>query len=329
MKKKSKKALTLTALGTAAAYLGICGLLQYEIFERDATLPTKIYEGATGKSKRQKKKVDPNAPKKQPDPRSEWMKTQDFRYYDITNERGQILQGFFLPSATPSNRYVLGSHGYRSRGRGEFRFITKFYHEHGFNVLLVDHSAHGVSEGGNISFGFHESRDLRQWIDFMNETFGNDIEIMLHGVSMGSASVLLLSAMDLPENVRFAVADCSFTSVKDQFAAVLKKSHIPSKALINTVSGINKLKHGFSLDDVSPLKAVRNAKIPIFFAHGLSDGFIPYSMGQELYDNCVTDKDLLLVEHAGHTQSYQKNSEAYEAKILEYADKYMRSETNA
>lgn len=316
-----KKTIAIGAASAAAVHMGISYLTYREIFARNANIPRFINEAS---KKKAKKKNPASAGKK--DERVEWMHAQQFTEYSLKNERGQMLKAFYLEAAEKTDRFVLCSHGYRNQGKGEFRFITKFYHDNGFNVLLVDHVAEGDSEGKLISFGHHESVDLKLWLQFLIDRFGEDIEILLHGVSMGSATVLMLAGNEeIPENVKFIVSDCGFSNLHRLFETVLKVPKAVSMPLMRTVDLYHKAAAGFSYYDVSPVDAVKNIKIPVLFIHGIADGFIPCEMAKEMYDVCPTDKDLLLVEHAGHIQSYRKNSEDYEKKILEFTQKYMNS----
>lgn len=308
-----KTALAITAAAGAAAHIGFSCLTFYEVFGRNASLPGMINE------KQKKIKGDGNV-----DPRVKWMHAQKFKEYFLTNEKGIKLCGYYLPSETPSNKFVLCAHGYRSRGSGEFRFVSKFYHENGFNIFLVDHRASGDSEGNTITFGKYESEDLLRWSNFLIEEFGDEIEIMLHGISMGAATTLLLCGNDkLSDKVKFAVADCSYASVVGQFTDVLKSAKVPSTLLINTVDVINRVVNGFSFRSVKPVDAVKNAQVPILFIHGTKDGFVPVKNVFKLYDACSSEKDMLLVTGAGHSASYRKNTPSYEAKVLEFTKKYM------
>ena len=67
----------------------------------------------------------------------------------------------------------------------------------------------------------------------------------------------------------------------------------------------------------------------MLFIHGTKDDFVPTYMVHELYDACSTDKDLLLVEGAGHAESYPTDSAAYEAKVKSFIDKYIAVESKA
>ena len=42
---------------------------------------------------------------------------------------------------------------------------------------------------------------------------GEDAEIVLHGLSMGAATVLMVSGERLPEQVKAIIEDCGYTSV--------------------------------------------------------------------------------------------------------------------
>ena len=42
-------------------------------------------------------------------------------------------------------------------------------------------------------------------------------QVVLHGVSMGAATVMMTTGEQLPENVRAAVEDCGYTDVWEEF----------------------------------------------------------------------------------------------------------------
>lgn len=314
---KLKKILGGAAIASAAAFSALSVFAFHEIFSKNAKLPGMIND-------KEKSKVKQKNPQKKEDPRVKWMHEQEFTPYQIKNDRGETLCGFFLKADTDSDKYVLCSHGYRSRGKGEFRFISKFYHDIGYNIFLVDHIASGDSEGKYISFGYNEHRDLRLWVDFLLDTFGKDINIAIHGISMGCATVMMLAGnYKLPGNVKFIVADCGYTNAKEQFERVLKSANVPPQPLLGSVGLVNKLIQGFSLEEAGPYSSIKNVTLPVLFVHGKDDGFVPMELTLKMYDACESEKELLLVEKAGHAQSYQKGTAAYEEKIIKFTEKYI------
>lgn len=314
--------LLKTVFGAASAFAGISYLTFYEVMGRDA-------KGMDFASKIFNKKSEGNGPKlpdEKTDDRIIWFKQQKFEEYKLLNSRNQTLRGYLLKADKPSNVYVFCSHGYRCNGKREFRFMSKYYHDKGYNLFYVDHQSAGLSEGKYIGFGYYEYQDAIAWLNFLNMNFGNDIQIILHGVSMGSATVMMMSGADsLPQNVKFTVADCGYTSAWCQFEHNIEFLGKAEYALLYGADFFNKLISGYHFKDADPLSAVKKAKVPMLFVHGTADDFVPTFMGKELYDACTAEyKDILLVEGAGHAQSYMVDSDAYNMKLDEFTTKYIK-----
>ena len=256
-----------------------------------------------------------------------WLNGYGFEKYSMVNDRGQKLQGYLMRPAKESKIYVFGAHGYRSDGKGEWCHYAKHYVEDlGYNIFFVDHQAAGESDGRYIGFSSYESKDCLKWLDFMNETFGDDIQIILHGISMGSATVMLITGSGkLPSNVKFTIADCGFTSAYDEFSTKLKMLHMP-KLSLDLINVINKKKAGYDLHaDTNALAAVAKAEIPMLFIHGDKDDFVPTYMVYQLHYACSSEyKDILIVPGADHAQSYRFGKELYEAKVDEFIERFIK-----
>ena len=316
MKKKNS-----LVIKTACATAGVVGAVGFTLFRQIMHRDAKLAE-TFGKiiNKQSEPAVVPER-----DERQLWFDKQALDEFEIVNAKGFKLKGWLLPADEPSDVYVFGSHGYRSSGMGEFDRMAKFYHDKGWNVFLVDHQAAGMSEGKYIGFGYHEYRDCLQWLDFMNNHFGNNIQIVLHGVSMGSATVMLMAGSGrLPSNVKFVVADCGYTSAYNQFVHNAKGMHVPSFPIIDVANFFNRVISGYDFKDASPIDAVKNVSVPMIFIHGANDDFVPTHMVNELFEACSSGhKELLIVEGAAHAESYPTDSESYEKLINSYAEKYI------
>ncbi len=81
-------------------------------------------------------------------------------------------------------------HGYRSFGLYDIGPKAKLLRDAGYNLLIVDNRAHGMSEGKYIGFGNPDSYDIMKWCEFIKDRFGDNVEILLAGLSMGAATVL-------------------------------------------------------------------------------------------------------------------------------------------
>ena len=315
----NKKAFAAGLAAGAAVYAGIGMLVSYELTAKDAKLPKYVIGGFN--------KVHNIPSEEKKDDRVEWFRANPREEFTRVNDRGQTLHAFYMPTDKPSDKYIICAHGYRSCGQGEFRFAGKFFHDNGYNVIFVDHQAAGVSDGKFISFGKYESKDFVDWINYFVDKFGKDIQIALYGISMGSATVMMSSCKaQLPENVKFIVADCGYTSVEELFTIALKSiAHIPAaKPIMLPVDFFSGILGKWKFNEAMPIEAVKGAKAPILFIHGEDDPLVPPFMCDKLYGACCTEKDILFVPDAGHAESYQKNSAMYEEKFLEFAAKYIK-----
>lgn len=228
----------------------------------------------------------------------------------ITSHDGLKLHGRYFHNGDgyPIEIFV---HGYRSSGYRDGSGSIELGPDFGFNLIVIDQRGGGMSEGNVISFGIKEKYDILSWIDYVRERFGDDQKIILAGVSMGASTVMLASALDLPENVRCITADCGYSDQKEIIAKIAGEMKFPPKLVMPLLRLGARLYGGFDLYDETPLEAVKRAKVPIFFAHGEKDGFVPCKMCYELYDACASDKVLFIAEGAAHGLSFIEKKKEY------------------
>lgn len=233
-----------------------------------------------------------------------------------TSFDGLKLHATYLPAIkneTGKKRVVICFHGYTSKGMADFTGLTDYYFRHGYAMLHPDARAHGASEGKYIGFGCLDRKDALGWIDWVIQNCGEDVEILLHGISMGGATVLMASALELPSQVKGIISDCGFTSPKEVFTHVLHSMyHLPAFPIIPLANLVNKKLAGYGMDECNAKREVAKAKVPTLFIHGSKDTFVPARMCDELYDCCAAPKKKLIVEGAAHGESYFKDMQVYE-----------------
>lgn len=231
---------------------------------------------------------------------------------------GLKLHATYFPGQD-SKKLVICFHGYTSQGMSDYIGLSDYYLKHGFGMLLVDERAHGKSEGEYIGFGNKDRLDALVWINWVIKTCGEDVQILLHGNSMGGATVLMASGLLLPKQVKGIISDCGFTSPKAVFTHVLHTMyHLPAFPMIQIADYMNKKKAGYGLDECNAAREVKKAKVPILLIHGSGDTFVPCRMCDEIYDNCASPKKKLIVEGAAHAESYYKDRNAYEAALNDF-----------
>ena len=164
---------------------------------------------------------------------------------------------------------------------------------------------------------------------YVVERLGEDCGLMLHGISMGAATVLMSTGLELPEQVKAAVSDCAFTSAWEVFSHVLRSMyHMPAFPVLQIADRMARSEAGYGLDECNARKEVMKARIPILFIHGDRDTFVPCSMVHELYGACASPKELLVIPGASHAEAYYKDTDRYEHAIEELIARVFGKEEN-
>jgi uncharacterized protein len=256
---------------------------------------------------------------------TDWFNKLTYEEVSIISEDGLKLKGYYLKAKIPTAKTVILAHGYSSQGTFMGPYAQLYNEKFGYNVLLPDDRGHGNSEGNYTGFGWLDRKDYLKWIDFVINKLGPDSQIVLHGVSMGGATVLMTSGEQLPENVKAIVSDCAYTSVKDELEYQLKVMYnLPAFPILNTTSILTKLRAGYFLGEASALEQVKKSKTPTLFIHGAVDKFVPLYMVNQLYEACNSEKELLVVPNAGHGAAYNTDPEGYKNKVKEFISKYVK-----
>ena len=234
---------------------------------------------------------------------TKWINLQSFTEHEIISNDGTKLYGRFYRNGD-SKITILMMHGFRSNPIHDFSCAFKFYYDKGFNLLVPDQRAHGKSGGKYITYGTKERFDAKAWLEFAN-TLVEGGELYATGVSMGASTVLMAAELDLPENVKGIIADCGFTSPAEIIKKVMKQDmKVPLFPLYYTTRAMSKVIAGFDFEECNAALAVKDCKIPILFLHGKNDSFVPFSMGEEIYNSAGGKKHAVWVEGADHGCSF-------------------------
>lgn len=258
----------------------------------------------------------------------------------VYGERNTKLAGYFVkatltnPDDAVKNYVAVLVHGYTDSAAG-MAYLAEEYLSRGVSVLAVDCRAHGNSEGNVITMGYTDAHDISVWLKWLSEKFSGNVKIILHGVSMGAASVMQAIALEslqpLVGNFSLVVADCGFSSMTDQLTeqiglvigeGTVKK--IAAHIMITGMSFLNFLMCGFffrSNSAKTALKKRRNiafSQVPILFFHGENDALVPHSMMLTLEKSSGgVNAIFVTVPDAPHIGSYFYAPERYMSAIFD------------
>lgn len=214
-----------------------------------------------------------------------------------------------------TEKWVLIVHSYRSH-KSAMSPYERHYHENGYNTLCVDNRAHGQSEGDYIGMGYLDQFDIKSWVEYILAE-NPDAEIVLHGLSMGGASCMIYSGRDdVPKNVVAIINDSGYVSADSYLSWKLKQTFgLPSFPIIPIANVATRISAGYWLSDASAIKAVKKSLIPTLFIHCDNDMTVPVGDAYKLYDAANCEKDILIINNAGHGEGIAKDPEAYWEKV--------------
>lgn len=253
----------------------------------------------------------------------EWYYSQNFIDVSITSFDQLILKGLLLEAKEPTDKVIIAFHGYHSTPMKQYKHFLRFFHELGYNILLPSQRSHADSEGTYIGFGWLERLDALKWISFIKDYYNKDLQIALHGISMGGATVMCASGEDLPKDVKCIIEDCGYTDLYSQLKHVSKNDNKYLRPFLLSGSLISQFITGYSFFKVSPIHQVRKTHIPILFIHGSEDNFVPTHMVYKLFKECSSRKELLIVRGAGHAKCYDTDKKLYEYRVSKFLSQYI------
>lgn len=255
---------------------------------------------------------------------SDAMYSRPYEGVHVTSFDGLDLFGRYYHVSSDVKIIELQCHGYKGSCFIDFCGGNKMMTELGWNMLSIDERSHGKSEGKAITFGINERRDVLTWINYINERFGDDMQIILSGVSMGAATVLMATDLELPKNVVGIVADCPYSSPKEIICKVGKDMGFPPTLMYPFVKLGAKLFGGFDLDESRATDAVAKTNIPILLIHGEDDGFVPCDMSRKIKEANEERIELHTFPGADHGTSYMVDMPRYTEVCLKFFERVLR-----
>lgn len=246
-----------------------------------------------------------------------WLMEHKAQDVYIESQDGLKLHGLWVPVADAKGTILL-AHGYRSTILVDFGLVLDVYHDMKLNLLIPDQRCHGKSEGKYITFGVKESDDMRRWLEFHQQQLGGG-QVVISGLSMGASTMMYLADQPLGEHVKAMIVDCGFTSP----VAILSKvysavTHLPAIPSIWATDLFARVFAGFSIYEKDSRITLKQSRLPVMMVHGTDDDFVPCYMTRQGYEVCASQKELFLVEGAGHGTSFLKEPEKYKKLVRDF-----------
>lgn len=258
--------------------------------------------------------------------------------YDNINLKSYFLKNDTVPE---NHNYAILVHGYRASPRSMSDIGHEYYTKLNYNVLFPANRGHDLTKEANpnvnISMGWLDHYDIIDWAKWI-VNYDPQANIILHGVSMGGATVMMVSGEDLSQtHINAIVEDCGYTSVGEQFAYVARTDvKIPTWPILQGLNHYVKKNQGWDIFKDTALKQLSKATVPMFFIHGDADNFVPYYMLKQNIDaylsaneNNKNHFEFLTYKNTGHAMSaltgYNNPEQDYFQNVFNFVTKYNKS----
>lgn len=196
------------------------------------------------------------------------------------------------------------------------------YSAAGWNVLVIDGRAHGLSDGRLNYLGLREYSDVIAWANFLRDRFGVE-KVLLHGICIGSSTALIASASPrCPNHVVGMVADGMFQCFYDSCRNHMLVDHRPIFPFLEEVMILIRLICGIDAKHDGPKKRIRNMHRPILFIHSREDLFSTPDKVQQLFDECPSERKYFTwFEHGWHSKLRLADPERYDEAVRDFINK--------
>ncbi|MFQ5882652.1 MAG: alpha/beta hydrolase [Candidatus Methylomirabilales bacterium] len=227
---------------------------------------------------------------------------------------GLTLRGWFIPSKRARGTIIV-THGYPA-DKGDLLPLARFLHP-GYNLLLFDFRSFGQSDGAITTVGYREQEDLKAAIRYLKARGEKSIGGL--GFSLGAAVLLLVRDADL----KGIVADSAFADIDRMlelsYGFLPGVTKVPFVWLTRTYT---RLFLGIDTREITPLRAIAEARQPVLIIHGALDRQIPVEHARLLYEAAPLGRaELWIIQRADHGQTYARMPSKYEEKVLAFFER--------
>jgi fermentation-respiration switch protein FrsA (DUF1100 family) len=258
------------------------------------------------------------APVRQPTEQTPTDEGLDFQEVVFESTDGLSLKGWWVPGEVSSRAVVL-VHGLEGSKSGQHILQTaSVYSQAGYGVLMFDLRGHGESEGKRTTVGYQEVRDIRGALSWLEERGFEPNEVVLHGWSMGGATVL----RSAPETgVAAVVEESGYADLP-----LLLWDRLPESSGLPSIfnPGIFLMAKLFLDFDPWAVKPGEDATelaeegVPLLIIHSRDDEVVPFEQAEMLAAS-YPEAEFWKIEGYGHVEAYTHPE--YRQKLLDFLER--------
>ena len=227
-----------------------------------------------------------------------------YEHVEVSSTDGIRLRSWWVPAEGSSKAVVLvpGWGGYKFEDHLLQTLLA--YHDAGYGVLMLDLRAQGESEGTRRTLGYREVRDVRGALAWLRRRGYAPDRIVLHGWSMGAATVLRAAP---GTGVSAVVEEAGYGDLPLLLRGKLPEFVRFGRLLEPAILVVGKLYPDFDYQGVMPKKEaamLSEESVPLLIIHSVDDGVVPYEQAT-LLAAAYPDASVWTLEDYGHVEAYE------------------------
>jgi pimeloyl-ACP methyl ester carboxylesterase len=259
-----------------------------------------------------------STPVRQPTEQTPTDESLDFQEVGFESTDGLDLKGWWVPRDGPSRAVVL-VHGLDASKSSQYVLDTaSIYAKAGYSVLMLDLRGHGEAEGERTTLGYQEVRDVRGALSWLEEQGFEPNEVVLHGWSMGGATVLRSTP---GTGVAAVVEESGYADL-----LLLLRDRLPESSGLPSFFNpgiflMAKLFLDFDPWAVRPSEdAAKLAEegVPLLIVHSRDDEVVPFEHAEMLAAS-YPDAEFWKVKGYGHVEAYSHPE--YHQRLLDFLER--------
>lgn len=236
-----------------------------------------------------------------------------FIFYDCC-----LLHAKYVPSEVSTRRTAVVVHGYDAGPYNVMMLVRMYRDSLGFNVLAPSLRHLGNSGGDYVQMGWNDRLDVLHWSEVAHEIFDDTLQV-LHGVSMGAATVMMASGEDTPDYVRGFIEDCGYSSVWEELVYASDHYVKLDSAFVGRVEKVSVKRFGLDFHEASSLNQLARCRKPMLFIHGDADVLVPVYMAERNFEAKIEGyKEMWIAPGSAHARSYPDYPAQYTDRVRNF-----------
>lgn len=237
----------------------------------------------------------PRKPRKKPKEPPIFHKAEKLQ---LSDQQG-MLRGFRFQPNQPNGKKILILHGFSSYSYKFEKYISIFKKQ-GFEVVVFDAPAHGLSDGKLINALLYKSAILK-----IEENFGPFYGYMGHSLGGLAGSLAFKELSDQTQRRLVLVAPATNTETAIQhFYHLLAADQKFTNAFDDFLQQMTHEK----INHISVTYAIKNIEAPILWVHDKDDKICPFQDLEPILKEKPANIRFVITEGLGHSKIYKEAS---------------------